>query len=72
LEAVSITIAHRLNGFFDRILRCFPLQSVRIAAENRLACGQKISFIRRTLAMETTSDFTHSSLGKRLIFTINR
>ena len=32
-----------LNGLFARILRCFPLQSVRIAAENRLVCGQKSS-----------------------------
>ena len=39
-EAVFISIAHRPNGLFARILRCFPLQSVRIAAENRLVCGQ--------------------------------
>ena len=42
-EAVFVSIAHRSNGLFARILRCFPLQSVRIAAENRLVCGQKFS-----------------------------
>jgi ATP-dependent DNA helicase RecG len=36
LEVVFITVAHRLSGLFARILRCFPLQSVRIAAKNRL------------------------------------
>ena len=35
--------ARRLNGLFARILRCFPLRSVRIAAKNRFVCGQKIS-----------------------------
>ena len=50
-----MTIVRRLNGLFAQILRCFPLQSVRIAAENRLVCGQKSSPIRRTLAMNPAS-----------------
>ena len=54
-EAVFISIAHRLNGLFARRLRCFLLRSVRIAAKNRLACKQKSSFIRHTLAMKTAS-----------------
>lgn len=54
-EVVSISIAHRLNGLFARRLRCFLLRSVRIAAKNRLACKQKSSFIRHTLAMKTAS-----------------
>ena len=33
MEVVFTSIARRLNGLFARILRCFPLQSVRIAAE---------------------------------------
>ena len=37
-EVAVITIVHRLNGFFASILRCFPLQSVRIPAEKRLVC----------------------------------
>jgi len=49
------TAVHRLNGLFAHILRCLPLQSVRIAAENRLVCGQKSSPIRRTLAMNPAS-----------------
>ena len=43
LEVTFIAIAYRLNGLFATIQRCFPLQSVRIAAENRLVCGQKSS-----------------------------
>lgn len=54
-EAVFISIAHRLNGLFARRLRCFLLRSVRISAKNRLACKQKSSFIRHTLAMKTAS-----------------
>lgn len=54
-EVVFISIAHRLNGLFARRLRCFLLRSVRIAAKNRLACKQKSSFIRHTLAMKTAS-----------------
>ena len=37
-EVAFITIAYRLGGLFARILRCFSLQSIRIAAEKRLAC----------------------------------
>ena len=74
LEAAFTAIAHRLNGIFARILRCFPLQSVRIAAEKRLVCQQKFSSIRRTLAMKVASKLTllltdlvehHSAEGER-------
>jgi len=47
---------NRPNGLFARILRCFPLQSVRIAAENRLVCGAKILVMRRTLLTKTASE----------------
>ena len=55
LEAVFISIAHRLNGLFARILRCFPLQSVRIAAEKRLACKQTFTSFGAPCFMKTTS-----------------
>ena len=55
-EAVFISIAHRPNGLFACILCCFPLQSVRIAAENRLVCGAKILVMRRTLLTKTASE----------------
>ncbi len=55
-EAVFISIAHCPRGLFARILRCFPLQSVRIAAENRLVCGAKNLVIRCTLLTKTASE----------------
>ena len=64
-EAVFISIAHRLNGLFAHILRCFPLQSVRIAAENRLVCGQKSSSfgapcLRKQLLTENYKNMTQN------------
>ena len=56
LEVTFIAIAYRLNGLFATIQRCFPLQSVRIAAENRLVCGAKILVMRRTLLTKTASE----------------
>ena len=55
LEVVFISIAHRLSGLFARILRCFSLQSVRIAAENRLACKQTFTSFGALCFMKTTS-----------------
>ena len=42
-EVVSISIAHRLNGLFAAYCVDFPCNPPRIAAENRLVCGQKFS-----------------------------
>ena len=55
-EVAFIIIAHRLNGLFAAIQRCSSLQSIRIAAENRLVWRQKAAPIRRTLTIKTTSD----------------
>jgi len=66
LEVVFTSIARRLNGLFAHILRCFPLQSVRIAAKNRLVCGQKNPAIQRTLLIKTTSDNKKGSFAQQL------
>jgi hypothetical protein len=66
LEVVFTSIACRLNGLFARILRCFPLRSVRIAAKNRLVSGQKNLAIQRTLLIKTTSDNKKGSFAQQL------
>jgi len=65
LEVVFTSIACRLNGLFARILRCFPLRSVRIAAKNRLVCRKNLA-IQRTLLIKTTSDNKKGSFAQQM------
>ena len=55
-EVVSISIAHRLNGLFARILRCFPLQSAQDCCGKSPCLRAKILAVRRTLLTKTASD----------------
>lgn len=55
LDSAFTVIARRLNGFLAEILRCFSLQSVRIAAKNLLVYRQEISSIQHTLTMKAES-----------------
>ena len=64
LEAVFISISHCLAGLFAGMLRCFPLESVRIPAEKCLVYQQKFLAIQRTLLMKTTSYKTGSQGSK--------
>ena len=57
-EAVFISIAHRLNGLFARILRCFPLQSAQDCCGKSPCLRTKILVIRRALLTKTTSIYS--------------
>ena len=54
-EPVFTTVERRLAGLFPAILHRFPLQSVRIAAENLLVWREKSSSIQHPPVMNTDS-----------------
>jgi len=58
LEVVFTSIACRLNGLFARILRCFPLRSVRIAAKKSRHSAH--------LLIKTTSDNKKGSFAQQM------
>lgn len=58
-EAVFISIAHRPNGLFARILRCFPLQSTKDRCGKPPCIRAKILVVRRTLLIKAASLSCH-------------
>jgi len=66
LEAVSTSIACRLNGLFARILRCFPLRSGQDRCEKSPCLQAKNPAIQRTLLIKTTSDNKKGSFAQQM------